>query len=194
MVERFSRRQGGTLLIGVLLVVGGIGAFLAQTAGVDLGRLIGAGGWPYLVIAPGLALLVVAVLAPRPGGVGFAISGSIVTTVGAILLYQNTTGNWESWAYVWALIPTAAGVALTVYGTWTATEDLVVTGTRVALGGVVAFVAGLWFFGSLFSTGVVPIDFGDWWPIVLVVIGGAIVLSAFGGSDPTAHPGQPRHG
>ena len=190
MVERFSRRDSGTLLIGMLLVLGGLGAFFVQSAGVDLGELIGEGGWPFLVIVPGLALLLGAFLVPRPGGLAFAIAGSIVTTVGAILLYQNATSNWESWAYVWALIPTAAGVAMTVYGTATGTEGLVVTGTRMALVGVVLFLAGLWFFGSLFSNGVVPVDFGEWWPAILIVIGGAVVLSAFGSSDTTARPGQ----
>ena len=34
----------------------------------------------------------------------------VVTTVGLVLLYQNTTGRWESWAYAWALVgPAASG-------------------------------------------------------------------------------------
>ena len=193
MIDRISRRQGGTLVVGLLLVVGGIAAFLVQSLGVDLAEMIGEGGWPYLVIVPGLALLGGAFVAPRPGGVGFAVAGSIVTTVGGILLYQNATDTWESWAYVWALIPTAAGVALTFYGIATDAEGLVVAGSRLALIGVVLFLAGMWFFGSLFSTGTVPVDLGTWWPIVLIVIGGAVVLSALGGgSDSTTQPGRPR--
>ena len=48
---------------------------------------------------------------------GFAIAGSIVTTVGSVLLYQQTTGHWESWAYAWALVgPGAAGLGMLVYG------------------------------------------------------------------------------
>jgi hypothetical protein len=81
---------------------------------------------------------------------------------------------------------------MTAYGTLTRQDGLVVSGTRLALIGVVLFLAGLWFFGSLFSTGEVPVDFGTWWPVVLIVIGGAVVLSAFGGSDTTAHPGARR--
>jgi hypothetical protein len=189
MIERLSGRQSGTLLVGLLLVVGGLAAFFAQSMGANLGEIVGAGGRPFLVILPGLALIVGAFLAPRPNGVALAIAGAIVTTVGGILLYQNATENWESWAYVWALIPTAAGVAMTAYGTLTRQDGLVVSGTRLALIGVVLFLAGLWFFGSLFSTGEVPVDFGTWWPVVLIVIGGAVVLSAFGGSDTTAHPG-----
>lgn len=194
MVDRFDRHQGETLVLGLLLVGGGITAFLAQSLGVDLGTLIGEGGWPYLVIVPGLVLLLGALVVPRPGGVGFAVAGSIVTTVGAILLYQNATDTFESWAYVWALIPTAAGVALTISGLATGTEALVRTGSRMAVVGTVLFLAGLWFFGSLFSTGEIPIDLGTWWPVAFIVVGGAVVLSAFGGSDPTAHHGQPRGG
>jgi hypothetical protein len=180
----------GTLLVGSLLVAGGAAAFSLQVAGFQVGELVGRDGWPFLVIIPGLILLAGAAVATRPAGVSLAIAGSIVTTVGAILLYQNVTEDWESWAYVWALIPTAAGVAMAVYGTAVGHDGLVLAGGRLALVGAVLFLAGLWFFGSLFSNGEVPFDLGAWWPAVPIVIGGAILLSAIGGSG-TTRPHQP---
>lgn len=190
MVGRQTGRRTGTLLVGLLLVAGGAAAFSLQAAGFQVGELVGRDGWPFLVIVPGLALLAGAAIAARPAGVGLAIAGSIVTTVGAILLYQNLTKDWESWAYVWALIPTAAGVALAVYGTAASDDGLVLTGGRLALIGAVLFLAGLWFFGSLFSSGTAPFNLGEWWPAVPIVIGGAILLSAIGRSG-TTRPHQP---
>ena len=190
MVDKRPIRTTGAFLVGILLVVGGAAAFLFQAAGFQFDELVGRDGWPFLVIIPGLALLAGATLVERPNGVGLAIAGSIVTTVGGILLYQNVTDNWESWAYVWALIPTAAGVAMVVYGTWVDHDGLIVTGGRIALIGAVLFLAGLWFFGSLFSSGQVPLDLGEWWPVVPIIIGGAIVLSSIGGSG-TTRPHQP---
>lgn len=50
-------------------------------------------------------------------GRGLAVAGGIVTMTGTILLIQNTTGLWASWAYAWALIfPTSIGLGLLVYG------------------------------------------------------------------------------
>ena len=51
-----------------------------------------------------------------PRGLGFAIAGTIVTTIGFLLLYQDSTGHWESWAYAWALLTLAAGLGTLIYG------------------------------------------------------------------------------
>jgi peptidoglycan/LPS O-acetylase OafA/YrhL len=34
-----------------------------------------------------------------------AIPASIVAGIGSILYYQNRTNDWESWAFLWTLIP-----------------------------------------------------------------------------------------
>jgi hypothetical protein len=150
-----TRQQHGNreapLVLGVLLVVAGAAAFAMQQAGIRIGDLVGDAGWPFFVIVPGLVLLLSALLITPPRGLGFAIAGSIVTTVGLILLYQSSTGTWESWAYVWALIPGAAGVAMVVYGGIAGEGSLMAAGTRVATVSTVLFIVGLWFFGPVFS-------------------------------------------
>ena len=40
---------------------------------------------------------------------GLAIAGSIVTVSGLILLIQDATAHYESWAYAWALVFPGAG-------------------------------------------------------------------------------------
>jgi hypothetical protein len=180
-----DRRRMGPALLGGLLVVAGLGAFALQTSGVELGELIGQHGWPFFVIVPGLALLGATALVEPPRGVGFAVSGAIVTTVGGILLYQNATETWDTWAFAWALIPTAAGVATAVYGLLVDAPDQVTAGSRVAVIGAVLFIAGMWFFSPILDTGRPPIELGDWWPLVLVAIGAVIIVSTIlgGGSD-----------
>ena len=45
------------------------------------------------------------------------VGGTVATTVGLVLLYQNNTGHWESWAYAWALVgPAASGLGLALWG------------------------------------------------------------------------------
>ena len=180
-----DRRRMGPALLGGLLVVAGLGAFALQTAGVQFGELIGEHGWPFFVIVPGLVLLGATALVDPPRGVGFAVSGAIVTTVGGILLYQNATDTWDTWAFAWALIPAAAGAAMAVYGLLVDAPDQVTVGSRVAVIGAVLFIAGMWFFSPILANGRPPIELGDWWPLVLVGIGAVIIVSAIlgGGSD-----------
>jgi hypothetical protein len=62
--------------------------------------------WPLFIIIPGLLFFVGMLLGGKSAG-PLAIPGSIVTTVGLLLLYQNTFNHFESWAYTWALMPVA---------------------------------------------------------------------------------------
>ena len=127
------------------------------------------------IIVPGVALLVAAFVPTPPDGIGFAVAGSVVTTVGLILLYQETTENWESWAYVWALIPMAAGIGITGYALLTGHRDIAATGVRLAAVAGALFLVGAWYFNAIFETGRNPIDIGAWWPVVVIGIG-ALVL------------------
>ncbi len=65
--------------------------------------------WPWIVIFVGLTFLAFAILT-RTGGL--AIPGSIVGGIGAILYYQNLTGNWDTWEFAWSLIPGFVGIGL----------------------------------------------------------------------------------
>ena len=164
-----SSRARGTVAGLVLLAVGGV-ALAARQAGVDLGNVVD-GGWPLFIIVPGVALLAAAIVPAPPDGLGFAIAGSIVTSVGAILLYQQTSGDWESWAYAWAVIPLAAGSGMFVYGFLTGHRDIAGTGVRLAAVAGVLFLVGSWYFNAVFETGRTPVDIGTWWPVVVLGIG-----------------------
>jgi len=172
------RNSAAVLVVGLLLIVVGGAALVLRQAGVDLFEAVGSWGWPFFVIVPGLALLGMAVVPTPPRGISFAIAGSVVTTVGALLLYQSRTGDWESWAYAWALIPLAVGVAMLVYGALAHVPGLVTAGLWT--GGIAAIVllVGAWFFEGLFAGLDRPTSVASWWPLLAIAFGAALMVRA----------------
>jgi hypothetical protein len=192
------RRTAGPAALGMILVIVGAVLLLVRQAGPDILETVGENGWPLFIIVPGLLLLAVAALAEPPRGVAFAISGAIVTTVGSLLWYQQATGNWESWAFAWALLPTAAGVALVVYGALTRHQSFVSSGLWTGGIGALLFAVGAWFFGDVFAGRNAPVDVATWAPVLLIIVGGAIAAASIlrparGGSISAAAPSQGGH-
>jgi hypothetical protein len=186
-------RGASRVVLGVILVMVGAVAVLARAAGLDLGASIGDTSWPLLIVAPGLLLFALAFTRTPPDGLGFVIGGSIVTTVGGILLVQANTDTWASWAYVWALIPAAAGLGMTVYGLLTRTSGLIGKGARLAVGAGGLYLAGWWYFDALLTTGEQPVDLRTWWPLAVIAVGLLIAGRALleprrRASRPTIHP------
>lgn len=145
---RQSRRP--SMVLGGLLVLIGAVLLLGQVVQFDLGHY----GWPFFVIAPGVAILFVALTARGALGEGLAILGSIITITGLILLYQNATDHFESWAYAWALIfPGAVGVGMILYGLVASRPGNVRAGTRLVGIGVVLFLLGVAFFEGIIGIG-----------------------------------------
>lgn len=141
-------RGAGNVVVGVVLVALGLLFLVAQF--VDLRLWFGFDFWqyfwPFFVIIPGLGLFA-GMLAGGRSTSGLAIPGSIVTSVGLILLYQNTFDRWESWAYIWALIfPTAVGLGLMIHGTLSDEEKTARLGRGMLLTGMAIFIAGATFF------------------------------------------------
>ena len=113
MRSRTYRRRNGLASPARFLFVAGVGWLVARDLRLDPFAPIADAGWPFFVIIPGVILMLSSLIPKPPGGVGFAIAGSIVTTVGLVLLYQEQTAHWESWAYAWALVgPGAAGLGM----------------------------------------------------------------------------------
>lgn len=167
--------RGGTAVVGLLLVAVGLLFLGSELLGADLGRF----GWPVFVIAPGLFLLVMGLAIPHEGGLGAAIPGGIMVSVGLVLAFQNATGAYASWAYCWALVaPGSVGAAILLFGLLHRRRDLVESGLQTTATGLGLFVA----FGLLFEN-VMGIDdvqpdnpMRVALPFIAVALGAAIVV------------------
>jgi hypothetical protein len=186
-----SRPVSAPAVLGVLFIALGATTLVARELGFDLFTSIGSWGWPFFVIVPGVVLLAAALVPAPPKGIGFATAGAIVTTVGALLLYQSRADHFESWAYAWALIPFAAGLATALYGLFARERKMVTTGTTMAAIAAGLFLVGAWFFEGIFAGENRLTDMNAWWPIGVIVLGGAIVLLAVVQREPPAARDQP---
>lgn len=95
----------------VLLIVGGLVLAAHLVPGLvpwfDRAR-----HWPLAVVALGLLALVPGLLAWRV----LRMPGLVTLATGLILLYQNASNDWDSWAYLWALYPMVVGGGLLLFG------------------------------------------------------------------------------
>jgi hypothetical protein len=182
------RSRDGSLVVGGILIVVGFVALAMTYAGLDPSTWLGGSGWTLFVITPGVILLLAGLVARGQAGEGLTIGGSIVTTIGLMLLVMDRTGAWETWAYAWALIPAAAGVGVVLHGIRTGNGGLIGIGLRLVAISAGLFLLGAWYFGNLFETGVAPIELGDAWPVVLIGAGAVVIAAAF---IRRAEPGSP---
>lgn len=142
------------ILVGLLFLV--IQLFPGLAFNLDIGRQ-----WPLIIVSVGVLLILSALL----GSPALAIPGSIVSGIGGILYVQNLTNTWESWAYIWTLIPGFVGIGLILAGllghqrraSWR-------EGSRLLLISAVMF----FIFGAFFN-GLGGL--GRYWPIALIGLG-----------------------
>jgi hypothetical protein len=156
----------GSLTFGVLLILVG-GWFLAvqfiPAWGDWVSRFF---DWPFWIVGPGLLFLVAAIVS---GVSGLAVPGSIITGVGLILYYQNSTNDWQSWAYMWTLIIGFVGIGVFLMHVLDGNLKKALTeGGNTIITSIVLFLI----FGSIFRAifGQSPF-LGDYWPILLIAFG-----------------------
>lgn len=119
---------------------------------VALGVLMLTGAlWPLFIIAPGAVFIYAAYDRERCCS-GLIFPGLIIAGTGTILLYQNITGHWESWAYAWTLYPVFVGLGLQFNGQRAGRKHEIATGSHMVRYGLMAF-AGLALFFELLIFG-----------------------------------------
>ncbi len=126
----------------VLVVIGLLFLFGRGLSGLDFGQF----AWPFFVLIPGLLMLGTAFVGSRKNA-HLAIPGSIITTIGLILLVFNITGYWQAWAYAWALIPAAVGAGNLIFGALTNDSLREQDGMRAIYVGLTMFAV----FGAFFE-------------------------------------------
>ncbi len=160
--------QRSNLVAGVLIILIGA-AFLAAQIFPDSFAFINLKeNWPLLVIGVGVFLLLMGLLTSTPA---LAIPALNVGGIGGILYWQNATGNWESWAYIWTLIPGFVGLGVIISGLLAGqARKALHDGSRAILVSLIMFAI----FGSFLGGGQFS---GMLWPILLI---GAGLMILFG--------------
>ena len=162
-----DRRQRSALGGAIVLIL--LGAlFLAWQLVPGLRELIVLEySWPMIVIGVGVFLFVMGLVTGAPG---MAVPACIVGGIGGILYYQNATGDWASWAYVWALIPGFSGVGSILAGLLgEKPRQSIRGGAWLVLISAVLFVV----FGSTMGG---RSWLGGYWPVLLILLGIFIVI------------------
>jgi hypothetical protein len=138
-VEDDARRRwlGWETALGGLLVLLGTLVLVGQALELDVGRV----GWPFLVIVPGLGLLGLGLAAAGRLGEVLGMVGGVVTMAGVVLLAQNATDRFNTWAYAWMLVVlVGAGIGRWLLGVVRGHGDLAATGGWLVVAGLVGFL------------------------------------------------------
>lgn len=161
----------GAVWLGGLLILLGLVFFAGEQMNIDVGEA----AWPFYVIAPGVALATLGLTQRR--GSGLTIAGSIVTMVGLVLLYQNATDRFESWAYAWTLVgPGGNGIGMLLYGTRSGDRQMARNGFWSILAALGLFTLGFIFFEGVIGISGERLPLPNWLLPAAVILIGVLVL------------------
>lgn len=166
-----DRRTRSSVGGGILLILLGL-LFLAFQLMPDRFTWFQEGfEWPMIVVAVGLFLLIFGLLIGEPG---MAVPASIVGGIGLLLYWQNATGNWDSWAYAWTLIPGFVGIGVILNGLLGGEKFLsaLESGFWLILISLTLFAIFGSFLGGMNL-------FGPYLPALLIVVGLIVLVRSF---------------
>jgi hypothetical protein len=160
-----------TSLIGgaLLIIVGGV-LFAAQIIPDFMPAFWESISWPWAIIGVGLFLFALGAALGEPG---LAVPSIIVGGIGGILAYQDYTGHWESWSYLWTLIPGFVGFGIVLMNLLGGKGE-----GSYKEGGTLIFISLMLLavFGSFF--GAIGLG-GQYWPVLLILLGLALMVRTF---------------
>src|SRR3989304_10453190 len=107
------RQNRSSLILGIFLILFGGGLCAPRQVPAVQDWLDNNFTWPMWTIGAGLLILLIGLITGAPG---MAVPASIVAGIGGILYYQNATGDFGSWSYMWALIPGFVGIGTILAG------------------------------------------------------------------------------
>jgi drug/metabolite transporter (DMT)-like permease len=168
-----TNRNRGGLVIGIILIIVGVLALFGRAfTFINWDNL-----WPLVIVGVGAAFFIGMVLGGKSAG-GLAVPGSILVTIGLILLVINFTEQWTAWAYAWALIICGIGVGVVINGYWSDQPELRKRGFDTIRSGVILFLIFGVIMGFIFSvTGVT--NWGNLllWGVLLALVGLYLLIS-----------------
>lgn len=164
-----DRRRRSGLVGGVILILLGLG-FLAEQLG--LWSWTGEMSWPLIMVGIGAVMLIIGLLAGEPG---MAVPACVVAGIGGILYWQNSTGRWETWAYVWTLIPGFVGIGTILTGLFEWKWETIRGGIWLVVISAILFAIFSSIFAPMFGG---KSYLGQWWPLLLILLGVLTLLEA----------------
>lgn len=173
-----GKRNRTMLVLGILLILVGVYYVLVNAVPGFADLLNITFSWPVIVVLVGAGLLVLGLLT---GTAEMAVPAFIVAGIGGILYYQNLTGNWGSWSYMWTLIPGFSGLGM--IAAWLL-GDRSKFSIRSGLDAIGTSLVLLVIFGAIFGA---FRNLGPYWPVLLIAAGLLIGARALikGRSDTT---------
>lgn len=158
-----------TSIVGgaILILVGGL-LFAAQIMPELLPDFWQTFSWPWIIIGIGLVLFVMGAALGEPG---MAVPATIVSGLGGILAYQSYTGDWQSWSYIWTLIPGFVGLGIILMSLLGGDASVKDGGTLVFISFIMTAVFGS-FFGAIGMA-------GRYWPVLLILLGVVLMVRSF---------------
>lgn len=171
-----ERSRNGALVGGTLLIGFGLLSLAGQLFRdvVNWSYL-----WPLAIVLAG-ALFFAGMFLGGRGVSGLAIPGSIVGGIGLLLLYQNLTSHWESWAYSWALIVMFVGIGILISGLYGRDEGQRRAGMKLIQIGFILFVIFGAFFEMIFSMDRSMGFRGFLFPGLLIILGLYLIVRRLG--------------
>jgi hypothetical protein len=101
------------LALGVILVLIGAWFLLDQTVPAFSNFFDKYTEWPVNLLLIGGVIFIIGLVLGAPG---LSVPAAIVAGIGGIFYYQETSGNYNSWSYMWALIPGFVGIGSILAG------------------------------------------------------------------------------
>lgn len=162
-----TQRNTSALIGGTVLIAVGVFTLLGQVfSGLNFWGFI----WPFFIIGFG-GMFYLGMFAGGKSVSGLAIPGTIITSIGLILLYQNLTGHWESWSYAWAVIVLAVGLGIYIMGLYGEDEGQRNAGKGLMKVGAILLIVFGGFFEMIFSIGSHSVLRQSIFPIILILFG-----------------------
>ena len=158
-MNQMDRSRIATALVLIIL---GVWFLLVQFVPALQGFSINGRTWPLIIVGLGVLFGLIGLVAWTPA---FLVPACVIGGIGGLLYYQNLTGDWQSWAYAWTLIPGFAGVGVFL-------SSLLSGRIREAISSGVwlVFISGtLFLIFSSFLGG--PSLLGIYWPVLIILLG-----------------------
>ena len=153
---------------GAILILVGAVLFAAQVLPDFMPDFWEIFSWPWIVIGIGLVLFILGAAVGEPG---MAVPATIMCGLGGILAYQWYTGDWQSWSYIWTLIPGFVGIGIVLMNLLGGDASLKDGSTLMFISFIMLAVFGS-FFGAVGMA-------GKYWPVLLILLGVVLMIRTF---------------